>query len=249
MRAFLSSNQTGAAMYICQLEVKIFVVYKTVSFIVEVNALDGGKLRYQTIEIATHNSGASDGKRKRDAVTPAANPPVASEGIISYAYSCCISFNRANSLRSAPPVVQPVQVSQPPPQMPQMQQPMQVSQHQHQHHHQQPPPPAPDTSRYSMSEPMEMSNTPPAYSIPVNLEVQGAVRARGYFQYSDLRLKTDVEDIVDALDIVKNLSGKAYHWRQDSPIGAEPLRRPGDKVIGLIAQVRRSVPHVKRRLD
>lgn len=36
---------------------------------------------------------------------------------------------------------------------------------------------------------------------------------RGFLQFSDLRLKTDIQDIVDAVDIVSKLSGKTYEWK------------------------------------
>jgi hypothetical protein len=57
--------------------------------------------------------------------------------------------------------------------------------------------------------------------IPSNLEVNGTVRARAFLQYSDLRLKTNVEDIVDALDIVCALSGKSYQWKKGTKINPE----------------------------
>eukprot|EP01125_Pyxidicula_operculata_P019086 TRINITY_DN689_c0_g1_i3.p1 TRINITY_DN689_c0_g1~~TRINITY_DN689_c0_g1_i3.p1 ORF type:complete len:835 (-),score=228.94 TRINITY_DN689_c0_g1_i3:285-2789(-) len=75
-----------------------------------------------------------------------------------------------------------------------------------------------------------------------NLQVEGNVKARGYFTYSDLRLKTDIEELVDALSIVTQLYGKKYNWKKD---GTFEDSRKGHKVIGLIAQeVYRVIPEV-----
>eukprot|EP01116_Phalansterium_solitarium_P017445 TRINITY_DN429_c0_g2_i2.p1 TRINITY_DN429_c0_g2~~TRINITY_DN429_c0_g2_i2.p1 ORF type:complete len:726 (+),score=187.95 TRINITY_DN429_c0_g2_i2:77-2254(+) len=74
------------------------------------------------------------------------------------------------------------------------------------------------------------------------LEVNGVVRARGFMQYSDMRLKTNIADISDALDIVTQLQGKTYEWKHEQRNEGE---RPGRRVIGLIAQeVQRVVPEV-----
>lgn len=51
-------------------------------------------------------------------------------------------------------------------------------------------------------------NNPPLTFIPGSLEVDGIVKARGFLQFSDLRLKTNISDIVDALEIVTNLQVK-----------------------------------------
>jgi len=55
----------------------------------------------------------------------------------------------------------------------------------------------------------EMDGT--AQSINVvdgSLEVHGIVRAHAYFQFSDMRLKTNITDLLDAIDIVGKLQGK-----------------------------------------
>jgi len=70
-----------------------------------------------------------------------------------------------------------------------------------------------------------------------SLDVRGTVRARAFSQMSDLRLKTDIKDIVDAIKIVSSLQGKTYRWKN----GEEN----GNRVIGLIAQeVQRVLPEV-----
>lgn len=74
------------------------------------------------------------------------------------------------------------------------------------------------------------------------LEVQGSVTAKQFIQFSDIRLKTNITDIVDALKIVTSLEGKMYHWKT-SALPEE--QSGGQKVIGLIAQeVRKVVPEV-----
>lgn len=77
-------------------------------------------------------------------------------------------------------------------------------------------------------------------TIPGSLVVNGAVKARAFTQYSDLRLKANIEDIVDALEMVMQLQGKTYTWKDGEEQG-----EGGKKVIGLIAQeVKQVVPEV-----
>lgn len=71
------------------------------------------------------------------------------------------------------------------------------------------------------------------YKIDGGLDVAGIVRADAFLQYSDLRLKTEIEDIVDALSLVTQLEGKRYRWKDGNPKTPE---RGGEKAIGLIAQ-------------
>lgn len=98
--------------------------------------------------------------------------------------------------------------------------------------------------------------------IPGPLEVNGVVRAKAFMQFSDARLKTNISDIVDAIQIVTSLQGKTYQWKKEALIGAsipdsdtdndstgsgvseETVGTPGaKKVIGLIAQeVQRVLP-------
>lgn len=65
------------------------------------------------------------------------------------------------------------------------------------------------------------------------LDVEGIVRADAFLQYSDVRLKTEIEDIVDALDIIAQIDGHRYRWKADNPKFPE---RGGEMAIGLIAQ-------------
>jgi len=87
---------------------------------------------------------------------------------------------------------------------------------------------------------------PPTYVIDRDLSVQGVVVAQSFMQHSDLRYKTNVEDLLDAMEIVKNLSGKRYEWKKDkveSTSNENTDEKGGKKVIGLIAQeVQQIVP-------
>ena len=49
------------------------------------------------------------------------------------------------------------------------------------------------------------------------LRVEGDVRARAFIQYSDLRLKTDVASLVDALNVIEKLEPKSYKWLPNAP--------------------------------
>lgn len=50
-----------------------------------------------------------------------------------------------------------------------------------------------------------------------NLQVNGVARARGYITYSDMRLKTSIEDIVDAMHIVCSLKAHKFEWFAAAP--------------------------------
>ena len=79
-------------------------------------------------------------------------------------------------------------------------------------------------------------------TIESNLDVFGAVKAQAFYQFSDLRLKTNVMDIVDAIDIVTRLQGKRYEWKDQQN---ENTASGGPRVIGLIAQeVQKVLPEV-----
>lgn len=58
---------------------------------------------------------------------------------------------------------------------------------------------------------------PGGVTVHTSLHVKGITRAQAFLQYSDLRLKTSVEDIADAVDILSKLEGKRYKWRKDVP--------------------------------
>lgn len=118
---------------------------------------------------------------------------------------------------------------------------------------------APDSS-------VELSPTPSLFGAPNlvkgDLHVSGTVKATAFMQYSDVRLKTGIEDLVNAMDIVMRLQGKTYYWKKDAPPSASTCIADGDgsadaspsrtmeeakndRVLGLIAQeVQRVVPEV-----
>ena len=89
------------------------------------------------------------------------------------------------------------------------------------------------------------SNDFPAV-VDSSLDVRGIVRAQAFVHFSDIRFKTNVEDITDALNIVTQLRGKKYEWKDN--INGAPAAAGltgGRKVIGLIAQeVKRVLPEV-----
>jgi hypothetical protein len=68
--------------------------------------------------------------------------------------------------------------------------------------------------------------------IPGSLSVTGVVRAKAFYQLSDIRLKCDIEDLADAVQIVMSLQGKKYRWKD----GVRSNENGGKKVIGFIAQ-------------
>jgi trimeric autotransporter adhesin len=65
-------------------------------------------------------------------------------------------------------------------------------------------------------------------------------------QFSDIRLKADVQDLVDALSVIQNLSGRKYYWKDDLSTlerDAPGISRGGLKTVGVIAQeVQRVLP-------
>jgi hypothetical protein len=81
-------------------------------------------------------------------------------------------------------------------------------------------------------------------TLPGSLEVNGRVRAKLFAQFSDMRLKVNITDIVDALEIVTKLQGKSYEWKTEEvpKVRIELLfviSKDGEgprRVIGLIAQ-------------
>eukprot|EP01122_Echinamoeba_exundans_P011526 TRINITY_DN4610_c0_g2_i1.p1 TRINITY_DN4610_c0_g2~~TRINITY_DN4610_c0_g2_i1.p1 ORF type:complete len:703 (+),score=124.08 TRINITY_DN4610_c0_g2_i1:98-2206(+) len=91
-------------------------------------------------------------------------------------------------------------------------------------------------------------------AIDRNLEVEGIVRAQRFAQLSDVRLKVDVRQLSDALRIVSQLDGKSYQWRADDQQESKYSKKrpttitaaaPGERVLGFIAQeIQRVCPEV-----
>jgi len=76
--------------------------------------------------------------------------------------------------------------------------------------------------------------------VPGSLNVQGTLHAQNIVQYSDLRLKTNIKELTDALETVKKLQGKNFTWKHNQVFDKD---EPQKRVIGLIAQeVQRVLP-------
>ena len=60
--------------------------------------------------------------------------------------------------------------------------------------------------------------------------VNNWIKAVSFLQLSDRRLKTNIEDIMNSMEIVSKLKGRTYQWIPENGI------LPSGKVIGLIAQ-------------
>jgi hypothetical protein len=81
----------------------------------------------------------------------------------------------------------------------------------------------------------------PSSVIPGSLRVHGVVRAKAFLQFSDLRLKVDIKDLTDAVNIISQLQGKSFKWKN----GEQLEESGGKRVIGFIAQeVQRIIPNV-----
>eukprot|EP01114_Cavostelium_apophysatum_P005349 TRINITY_DN1621_c0_g2_i1.p1 TRINITY_DN1621_c0_g2~~TRINITY_DN1621_c0_g2_i1.p1 ORF type:complete len:768 (+),score=180.48 TRINITY_DN1621_c0_g2_i1:207-2510(+) len=85
------------------------------------------------------------------------------------------------------------------------------------------------------------SSASSTFVIDHSLRVEGFMRANKYIQFSDFNLKTNIEDLRDAVNIVSQLQGKTFTWKD----GDLKNETGGRRVIGLIAQeVRKVVPEI-----
>jgi hypothetical protein len=71
-----------------------------------------------------------------------------------------------------------------------------------------------------------------AFDTAWKLDVNGNVRAVSYNAVSDIRLKTNIQPIINGLVIVNQLNGVSFSWKTDTT---------NKKVFGLIAQEVESV--------
>lgn len=180
--------------HLLQIDVKLYVIHKLLSFVVEMNQSDGSSLKLRSVELWTHNSGRRETncKYKRKSPTPLENGPY------------------------------------------------EISQMPH-----------PETPKNIKIDPQELPYIPESQlqyhedwtKIENNLAVNGAIKARSYQQFSDIRLKTNIGEITDAMSIVQSLHGKTYRWKKGiSPVDGEV---GGRRVLGLIAQeVKEVLPEV-----
>ena len=65
----------------------------------------------------------------------------------------------------------------------------------------------------------------------VSLKVTGDVQAGSFTSYSDMRLKTDIEEVANGMETVKALHPVFYNW-----ISGAPSVNPGHKELGFLAQ-------------
>jgi len=92
--------------------------------------------------------------------------------------------------------------------------------------------PEPPTFNPVEPEPENNPGIPFSDVVEGNLDVRGVVRAQAFRQISDIRLKTNIEDLVDAVQIISRLQGKTYQWKDE----LIEQSTGGQRVIGLIAQ-------------
>jgi hypothetical protein len=214
-KLFREDQQNGSApaSFAMQLELKLFLLYRSLSFLVQVVSLDGIQLETQTVEILTHNSGLTEQAKKKEASaadTLVEDIPEASRP------------SKKRAMASSPTTQQTVET------------------------HTSPYSVASDTSQQFVQLSREDTTAPGWNYQSGNLQVEGAIRARAFIQYSDIRLKTNIEDLVDAMSIVSNLKGKSYEWKPETlPAKERESDGGGKRVIGLIAQeVQRVLPQV-----
>jgi hypothetical protein len=105
-------------------------------------------------------------------------------------------------------------------------------------------------SASSPTESYEPPPSPPSQSTTLtvvagDLNIDGTARARAFLQYSDIRLKTDVIDVVDALETISKLKGVSYRWKPGVKHESENAMQ---RVMGLIAQdVQHVLPNIVRQ--
>jgi hypothetical protein len=231
-----AENADGQPVSAVQLDIKLFLVYRSIAFLAEVTNSSGQVMRAISVSLSTHNSGSSDNKRKRDRITTDNDyddSPQGARGGYSPASpedDDSIFVPSSNQSMPMPSIVEPVYPS--PAAMVKQQDPMAVDQ---------------GPLDGSMPYPTPGQDRP-WQVVPGNLQVEGVVRAHGYSQFSDIRLKTDIADIAEAMQIVQQLSGKSYRWKKNTGVAAIDAAEEltgGKRVIGLIAQeVQRVLPEV-----
>mmetsp|Transcript_26829 Transcript_26829/g.29913 ORF Transcript_26829/g.29913 Transcript_26829/m.29913 type:complete len:791 (+) Transcript_26829:113-2485(+) len=213
--------------YTIELEIKVYLIHRRLRFRVCASSTSGQLHEGRTVEFYTHDSGrrgdpkkaSTKTRNKTSSNTPAKAPSRkrrrTTSGPDTQSSVGPSSFLMTPmSQQQAQPIVpqMPLQQRQIPPQ----QQPMAFTQ---------------GMARQQMPQ-----------HINGDLQVNGYVKAHGFFQYSDERLKTDITDIVDAMQVVTNLNGKTYKWK---PGTEQADARGGERVIGFIAQeVQKIAPSV-----
>jgi hypothetical protein len=238
--------KSDGAGYGAEVELKLYNLAKCIEFRVTVTSLTGAVYAGHSISFSTHDSGK---QRKKSPRVHAAQPISAPVANVEMEYemsspdsdqqpdSASHSFSSASG---ASPLMHPQPLSASPSfsnSSPLSSSPNPLLEVKEEHIEYT----APAEKKRKLDQLQESAETGFDHVVPGSLDVQGVVRAKGYLQYSDIRLKTNTEDIMDALDIVTKLQGKRYQWKDElvqNEVG-------GRKVIGLIAQeVRRVLPEV-----
>lgn len=84
---------------------------------------------------------------------------------------------------------------------------------------------------------------PGGVSVRTGVHVKGLVRAQAFLHYSDLRLKTSVEDVVDAIQTLSQLEGKRYTWRKD--VAGSPINGASAQV----SEIDREIAYLQKYVD
>jgi len=237
-----------------EVEIKLFKISKQLQFIVQVRSQTNETILGKSVEFATHNSGAVnppagaqhnvkiDRNEQPTPIVPS-RPEIKESN--EYEVRSQPQYNQDKKRKTTDYNVQSVYPATSHPEA----QAMATAVHNtHTDPHPSYYPPAPQNYNYPSGyyppgEAHVDSNGTVTNVVPGSLQVNGTVRARAFMQFSDLRLKTNIEDIVDAISIVSQLEGKRYHWRNDTVIDTSKTK--GHKVIGLIAQeVQKVLPEV-----
>jgi len=233
-----------------QIEVKLFKISRKLQFVLCLQGKSGQTMQSKTIEFVTHNSGTVPFSKGKDRT----NEPLASSSPEDGSTPEHQFDANPKKRKTAAGVPEQQPQPQPPPQ--QQQQPYYPPQNYPQNQI-----PQIQTQRNSIElsaietqstlassdahnayDPqIQVTPARPTTIVPGTLEVHGTVRAFGFLQFSDVRLKENIHDIADAINIVTQLQGKTYQWKR----GTEQFESGGKRVIGLIAQeVQKVLPEV-----
>eukprot|EP01122_Echinamoeba_exundans_P016218 TRINITY_DN8150_c0_g1_i1.p1 TRINITY_DN8150_c0_g1~~TRINITY_DN8150_c0_g1_i1.p1 ORF type:complete len:817 (+),score=125.65 TRINITY_DN8150_c0_g1_i1:185-2635(+) len=242
-----------------EIEVKLLVMYRLVKFQVTIPSKNPAMppLFVESIEFVTYNSGSEDSKKKKRSegktktekkapvavVHPVAIKPPP-EHDQEETWREVVHQDAATSPLDEPNLVE--DIFSPIPNVT-------ASPSEHQ---------SPSSSPSQPYDQEQVSSPPPMFDedwsfVHANLSVEGLARAQQFMQFSDIRLKTDIQDICAAMDIVAALKGRSYRWKSDqvatmsssASTSTDPTddSTRGQRTLGFIAQeLQRVVPEVVR---